>query len=273
MKKLFLLVLVALGASQGLHAQSDIEFGYFDNVSVGLSVGSDGIGFDVAAPVKDIAAVRAGFSFVPTVKVNKDIHLSNKNEDADFYKDIDIQGKSKIFDGKILIDLYPFKKSSFHLTAGAFFGGSEVAEVVNTSPILKHEADYGKKGLLLGSGENEYEVSTDKKGDAVIKLKTNGFKPYVGIGFGRAVQKNHRFGVSFDMGVKFWGTPGVYAKAINHNDMFADRDNPNSWKEHHFKFSELGEDDDKDLRDAIETIEKIKVYPVLNLRLTYRIFK
>lgn len=271
MKKLLVLTLVALGTTQALHAQDEVELGYFDNLSVGLSVGSDGIGFDVAAPISEYAAVRGGFSFLPTIKVDKNIKI-NKDA-ATYYNNIDIQGKGQFFNGKLLFDYYPFKNSSFHLTAGAFFGTSEIVKIHNTSPILKDPAQYGKVGLLIGTGANEYEVSTDQNGNAIIKAKVNGFKPYIGLGFGRAVMKKQRFGVSFDMGVQFWGKPGVYAKAIEHNNAFIDRDDPTSWKEHHFKYSDLGDDDDKDLRDAIKTVEKITVYPVLNIRLTYRIFK
>ena len=266
MKKLIVLALVALGASQGMRAQSDVEFGYFDHMSIGASVGTDGIGFDVAFPIKDVAAMRAGISFVPTVKVDEKIHATN-NKNSSVCDDIDIQGKSNIFDGKFLLDYYPFRRSSFHLTAGAFFGNSEIATVINTSSILKDPADYGTAGLILGSGDKEYQLTTDMDGNAKIKVKANSFKPYVGLGFGRAVMKNHRFGVSFDMGVKFWGTPGVYADAKK-NDAFSKKET-----DHHFKYEDLAEDDDEDLRDAIKIIEKIKVYPVLNLRLTYRIFK
>jgi len=73
--------------------------------------------------------------------------------------------------------------------------------------------------------------------------------------------------------VKFWGEPGVYAKALDHNETRPEiRNNQDSWKEHQFRYDDLGSKDDKDLRDAFETIEKITVYPVLNLRLTYRLF-
>ena len=244
MKKLIVLALVALGASQGMRAQSDVEFGYFDHMSIGASVGTDGIGFDVAFPIKDVAAMRAGISFSPTLKVKEHININNNNDDATYYKRIGIEAEEKTFDGKFLLDYYPFRRSSFHLTAGAFFGTSEIVKVRNTSPILKDPADYGTAGLLLGSGANEYEVSTDMNGNALIKAKVNSFKPYVGLGFGRAVMKEHRFGVSCDFGVQFWGTPGIYARAKNHNDPWA------NWEEeHHFKYSDLGDDDDEDLRD------------------------
>ena len=235
-------------------------------MSVGVSVGTDGIGFDLAAPISDYAAVRGGFSFMPTIKVDKTIHFTR--DVNTYYQDIKVQGKSKIFDGKLLVDFYPFKTSSFHLTAGAFFGSEEFGNIVNKSPILKHPSDYGTLGLIVGTAPKpEYEVVTDLKGNAKIKLKSNGFKPYVGIGFGRAVQKNSRLGFSFDAGVKFWGKPGVYAKAKDHNNPLA------QWEDnHHFRHSDLGDDDDEELKDAFKTIENLTVYPVLNLRLTYRLF-
>ena len=265
MKKLFVIALVAFSASQSLRAQDDIEFGYFNHMSVGVSVGY-GIGFDLAAPISDYAAVRGGFSFMPTIKVDKTIHFTR--DVNTYYQDIKVQGKSKIFDGKLLVDFYPFKTSSFHLTAGAFFGSEEFGNIVNKSPILKHPSDYGTLGLIVGTAPKpEYEVVTDLKGNAKIKLKSNGFKPYVGIGFGRAVQKNSRLGFSFDAGVKFWGKPGVYAKAKDHNNPLA------QWEDnHHFRHSDLGDDDDEELKDAFKTIENLTVYPVLNLRLTYRLF-
>ena len=266
MKKLFVIALVSFSASQSLRAQDDIEFGYFNHMSVGVSVGTDGIGFDLAAPISDYAAVRGGFSFMPTIKVDKTIHFTR--DVNTYYQDIKVQGKSKIFDGKLLVDFYPFKTSSFHLTAGAFFGSEEFGNIVNKSPILKHPSDYGTLGLIVGTAPKpEYEVVTDLKGNAKIKLKSNGFKPYVGIGFGRAVQKNSRLGFSFDAGVKFWGKPGVYAKAKDHNNPLA------QWEDnHHFRHSDLGDDDDEELKDAFKTIENLTVYPVLNLRLTYRLF-
>ena len=169
MKKLLVLTLVALGTTQALHAQDEVELGYFDNLSVGLSVGSDGIGFDVAAPISEYAAVRGGFSFVPTIKVNKTIHATS-NKNSSVCDDIKIQAKGQIFNGKLLFDYYPFKNSSFHLTAGAFFGTSEIVKIHNTSPILKDPADYGTAGLILGSGDKEYQLTTDKDGNAKTSI-------------------------------------------------------------------------------------------------------
>lgn len=261
MKRILLLTLVAFCVSQGINAQSKKleKFGIFDHVGVGLSVGTDGIGFDLAAPLTNYVAVRAGFAAIPAFKFNKNIHVNDNGDAATYYNKVDIETKVKRFDAKLLFDFYPFKKGSFHLTAGAYIGDYTLATIRNTSPILKNPADYGTAGLILG----DYRITTDKNGNAEIKVKTNGFKPYVGLGFGRAVTKK-RFTVSCDFGVQFWGRPGVYAKAKK--GLLGEP------KEHRFKYTDLSDEDDKDLKDAIKTIEKISVYPVLSIRLTGRLF-
>lgn len=50
--------------AQPVQAQSRVdEFGIFDHMSLGLTLGTTGIGFDLAAPVTDYLQVRAGYNF------------------------------------------------------------------------------------------------------------------------------------------------------------------------------------------------------------------
>lgn len=262
MKKLLILAMAVLGV-QGMQAQSE-DFGLFDHMGGGISVGTDGIGFDLATPITDMFALRAGVSFLPAIKIKKDIEIDNDGDDNSYYDEIEAQFKLNKFDFKLLFDFYPIKNSSFHLTAGAFIGSSKFINVTNTSPILKDPDDYGTLGLHLG---NKY-VSTDEKGDVDINLKVNGFKPYLGIGFGRAVPKKSRVTASFDLGVQFWGKPGIYAMAADNKEdlMLGNK------SEMKFTADDLTDADSEDLKDAFDIMEKITVYPVLNIRLTGRFF-
>lgn len=253
--------ILALGMmlmSLSVRAQDKIEYGIFDHLGAGLSLGTDGIGIDVAAPLTDYVAFRTGISFMPKIKIKKNnIHI--KDNDATLEDHVDVEGKLNIFDFKFLADYYPFKNSSFHLTAGAFIGSEDAAHVVNTSMFIKDPDEYGKVSLVLG----DYHVTTDENGYAHLDLKVNSFKPYLGFGFGRAIPRKSRVSVSCDFGVKFWGKPRVGAMTIN------------DWNEkvyHKFSYKDLDEDDDEDLKDALKTIEKIVVYPVLNVRISGRIF-
>ena len=259
MKKFLLLVLAVLGV-QGIQAQNDVEYGIFDHLGAGLSVGTDGIGIDVSSCITDYVGVRAGVSFLPGIKITKNISINDDGESNTYYENVDAQFKVNKFDFKLLFDFYPIKTSSFHVTAGAYIGASKLIGVTNKTPILKNPNDYGTAGLKLGN----YYVSTDDNGNVDINVKVNGFKPYLGIGIGRAVPKKSRIAVSADLGVQFWGTPYLYANAR--------KGDFGEYKETKIKHGDLNDDDDQDIKDALKLIEKFPVYPVLNIRLTGRIF-
>ena len=256
--KITFLVLAMTFISQPSKAQSfEGEYGFFDHLGAGVSLGTDGIGIDVATPVTDWAALRAGVSFMPAIKVKKTINL--KDEDPALNDEANIEAKLNIFDVKLLADFYPIKTSTFHITAG-FFLGSENAVTAHSNDVIRNPADYGNVGIKLGNRR----VTTDKDGNVDVDVKVNSFKPYIGIGFGRAIPKKNRVSVSCDLGVKFWGKPGLGVSTV--------KDEWGNVYYHKFTYDELGEKDNKDLKDAIEIAEKIIVYPVLNIRVCGRIF-
>lgn len=263
MKHIFLLALATIFGLQATNAQEYEEFGLFDHLGAGISVGTDGIGIDLAAPMTDYAALRAGVSFLPRFKYNTNIDL--KENDPDVMPNVDIEGKAKMFDFKLLADFYPAKKSSFHITVGAFFGNGTLASGVNTSQLLKDPADNGKKGLSIGQDPQgkPYRITTDDNGYVTADVKVNKFKPYVGIGFGRAVPKKNRVSVSFDMGLQFWGKPRLGANT---------KDDWGNVNYHEFKKSDITDNDYDGVKDAFDVADKIIGYPVINIRINGRIF-
>ena len=88
----------------------------------------------------------------------------------------------------------------------------------------------------------------DENGNVSGGLKVASFRPYLGLGFGRAVPRK-RLGFMFELGVQFHKTPEVYA------------DNAD--------LTSLNEMADNDFSDIID---KLTVYPVLKFRLCGRIF-
>ena len=261
MKRLSLLLLTVLLCTQAMQAQykyeKTVEYGIFNHLGIGASVGTDGIGFDLAAPVASFAALRAGVSFWPKIKYSTNIDIRDTN--PAITDEVDIEGKLNVMNFKVLADIYPFKGSSFHLTGGVFIGDEDIVKVSNTSMFIKDPTKYGKLGLKLG----DRRITTDENGYITADVTVDKVKPYVGIGFGRAVPTKSRFSVSCDLGVQFWGKPR--AGAMTKND----------WGEesyHKFSYTELGEYDDEDLKDGMKTAEKITIFPVLNIRLNGRIF-
>lgn len=232
------------------------EYGYFNHLGIGASLGLDGIGFDLAAPVGNHFGLRTGISFMPkfSYEDNFDLHES----DPDITDNVDAKITLNVFDFKLLADIYPSKRGSFHFTVGAFIGSDKFAKATNTSMFIKDPAKYGKIGLILG----DYRVTTDKDGYAHGDAVVNSFKPYLGFGFGRAVPKK-RVGFSFDFGLKFWGKPALgVAETLD------------DWGKtyyHKFKSSELDNKDDEDVKDGLEIAEKVFVFPVITFRLSGRI--
>ena len=256
MKKLWFVILAALTSAQGIIAQDGVEYGLANHLGVGVSVGSDGIGVEVATPLTDYFALRAGVSFFPKISYEDNFKLNDRN--PDIANNVDVKGNLNFFDVKLLADIYPFKSSGFHLTAGILFGKENLVSAENTSMFITDPAKYGKLGLKLG----DYRVTTDKNGYAHADVTVNSVKPYLGIGIGRAIPKK-RISVSCDLGVQLWGTPRLGAMT---------KDEWDQETYHKFEYTELDEYDDEDLRDGLEIASKFKVWPVINIRINGRIF-
>ena len=269
-RKNLLIVALMLMASAGVRAQVTpepaqdyrlpVDNYLFTHLGAGLSLGTDGIGIEVATPVTEYAGLRAGLSFFPTISPSFN-DVSYKRNGREGKGKID--AKFKKVEGKVLVDAYPFGlKHSFHVTVGAFFGTKDIVTADFTQdPNVPIRGGF----IPQTKNPNEYVVEPDENGVIKAKLTTNGFKPYIGIGFGRMIPKgDNRFGVSCDLGVQFHGTPKVKAYAPE-----VDR-----WLE--IKADDLGDDFGesfkKDFDDGMDIVGKVTVWPVLNVRLTGRIF-
>lgn len=261
MKKVLIVALlfVAMQAS----AADDADKNFFNHLSVGANLGTPGFGLDVAMPICDYVQVRAGFSIMPDIKVTTDLDIDGYSDypsygGYDIPTEAEIEGKVGFTNGKLLFDIYPFKSSSFHITAGAYFGSSKVIQAYNTQDGLLlgvtkfNEAvengtiiGYDKIGVAL----DDYLLEPDENGNVDAYIKTASFKPYLGLGMGRAVPKK-RLGFMFEAGVQFWGSPKVYCQDKELTE------------------SNVGGDGG----GVIKTISKVSIYPVLNFRICYRIF-
>lgn len=201
------------------------------------------------------------------------IDLSNPIFNNKLPEKMDVEGKLKNTTGHVLVDLYP-GGGSFHFTLGAYFGPDEIVSVYNKedgflSPITQWNeavrnpdpsyASYIAGQEMIGAKIGKYFFTPDPadKGNVEANIKVKGFRPYVGLGFGRAVPKK-RIGCQFDLGVQFWGKPEIVAPTYENG----------SYQKQ--KIEEGGVEGDGGA--AIKTVSKIAVYPVLNFRLVGRIF-
>lgn len=116
---------------------------------------------------------------------------------------------------------------------------------------------YGRMGVHLGDKKDgtPYIMEPDADNMVSCKIKVNNFRPYLGFGYGgKLSNRSDRNWISFDCGAMFWGgTP----KVITHDGMNLATDVDNI---------------DGKVGDYVKFFKGVKVFPVLELRLTHRIF-
>ena len=122
-------------------------------------------------------------------------------------------------------------------------------------PIGKYSHDMtDAQGNVHKQGETYY-MQPNENSMVTVEARTNSFKPYLGVGYeGRLIKGNDNYKIGFDAGLMFWGgTPSI----ITHDGMDLAND---------------VEDINGKVGDYVKLIKGVKAFPVLNLRITRRIF-
>lgn len=293
------------------------RYGVFDKLELGMTLGTTGIGLELASPVTRWAKVRAGVAYTPSFDVpmhfgittytDGKVHSGNFGKIQELMRSIsgyemdetiDINGTPKMLNFSFLVDVYPFQNNRhWHFTAGFYAGPRRVAKAINTmqempsllaigmynrlydytmadgfidNPIyndiyldpeqadmLKEKLEeYGRIGIHLGDFKDgrPYYMEPDKDGTVKAKALVNSFRYYLGAGYGGAMSDDKRWNISVDAGAMFWGGS---PKVIDHSgiDLIHDLDNVRG---------KVG--------DYLKIMEALKVYPVLNLKISYTFF-
>lgn len=258
MKKLFLGIAIALSAFT-LQAQTnapraiDIDEdayssgidpnGVFNHLGFRAGVGTTGVVLEAATPITRFVQLRAGVSFMPSIKIDAEVGVSYANSHGySDWEDADIKADLKRFQGQVLFDIYPFRKGAFHVTVGAYFGGHKALAIQGHHADL---ASHSANGVII-IGDNTIPVNKDGYVNGGIKV--NKFRPYVGLGWGRAIP-NHRVNFGIDLGVQIHGKPSLYTE-----------------------FGEIGHTPETDNNTLNKIMDKVKVYPTLTFSLGFRAF-
>ena len=349
-KILTTLLAVVTISTTTMQAQNDKkDFVAFNHLDLGVTIGSTGLGIDIASPFGNYVQVRTGFEIMPRFEMGMNFDIQSFDESGNVtegrfdrmasrleqfmgYKadsHVRMNGKPTLWNFKLLVDVFPFRNKHWHITGGFHWGPSKIAEAVNDLedapslvavniynniydrvskglPIYNditlggNEAEAiiqnGRMGIRVGDYKDQYIMEThpaiDENGDYIddgnggyvlvtdyvldangnriprpyrmepdanctvsAKVEVNSFKPYLGFGYGGRLLKNDdRYNISFDAGVMFWGgTPNI----ITHDGTNLSKDVKNIG-------GKVG--------DYVDLISGIKVYPVLNLRITRRLF-
>lgn len=122
-----------------------------DNLDVAFTLGTGGLGLEVATPVTRWARLRAGVEWIPSINVPMNFDLTTFDSDgspSDNFSEVQkmvykltglemdnkvkMISKPDIFDFKLLVDVFPFQNNKhWHFTAGFYIGGDVVAKTRN----------------------------------------------------------------------------------------------------------------------------------------------
>lgn len=224
---------------------------FFDHLGANVQLGTNGITIEAVSNITRFVNIRAGVDFMPGIKFNSDAdfefydHFGNTGT---YYGTMDLQGDLGRTQGHVIFNVYPVPVVPFYVAVGAYFGGNKLVKISGHSDEIKEQYDrWGDQmsgGVIIG----DYNVPTNENGDVKGGLKVNGFRPYFGIGWGRALpNKLVNFGI--ELGLQIQGKPEVYTE-----------------------YGHLDASDYEDDNTYQKIINKLKVYPVLSFRLGFKAF-
>lgn len=231
----------------GHRVMAQADYGYFNSLGLGLSVSTVGVGFEVSTPIGNYLALRGGVSFMPKFTVTDEVNADLKGVPQGYPQsaEVELEGSTKRTTGELLLNLYPFRSNGFFVAAGASFGGDKFVQITGHSDELqKLIAAGGSAGLQIG----DVSIPVDQNGNVSGGLKVSAVRPYVGLGYGRAVPSK-RINFMLDAGVQLHGTPEVYSDFGQVDQLMAEVDN-----------------------DFTDIINKLKVYPVIRFRICGKLF-
>lgn len=215
----------------------------FNHLGIGASVGTTGISVNLATPVTSWLTLRAGADFMPGINIKTDVEANYTDPTTGYqqYADIDLDCGIGRTQGNVIINFYPIPKAAFYVSAGLYFGGNKFVKIKGHSAELE--------GMTDGTIEvGDYNLPVDKNGNVHGGLKVKSVRPYLGLGWGRAIPRR-LLAFNIDLGVQFQGKPEVYSETGDLHEIAGEVDN-----------------------DFTKIIDNFKVYPVLSFRLSGKIF-
>jgi hypothetical protein len=169
---------------------------FFNHLDASVTLGTTGIGFDLATPVGDYVQLRAGYAFMPRFhhSMHFDVQVGDTKEskyDADGnrvqtkfdkmaalledfsgYKaqdEVEVIGRPTYNNLKVMVDVFPFQSDRrWHITAGFFWGPSKIADAYNVTEAMPslfavsmYNRLYDKTMVSYESVQQFYENGSD----------------------------------------------------------------------------------------------------------------
>lgn len=188
------------------------EHNIFQHLDVSLTLGTSGIGIDVASPIGNYVQVRAGYEFMPRLTKRMSFEMTINGQPAKSYDEdgnrqetrfdklkefmysftgydiedhVDMIGKPTMNNFKFMVDVFPFKNNKhWHFTAGFYWGSSKFAEAENSTEAMVS---------LVSAGIYNKMYESAKNGDPLISFDPYQFPTLSGVSIQMPDQVRKKF--------------------------------------------------------------------------------
>ncbi|KAA6352318.1 hypothetical protein EZS27_000268 [termite gut metagenome] len=218
--------------------QAQCDCSPLESLAISLNVGTLGVGLEANSSLTPYLAGRIGVdAFAYTHKYNYEGLDIVKGTSIESAYTVPLKAKAKIFNAHALLDFFPFPNHfPAYLSAGVYVG---------TPDIIKITGSPEGRAIEIG----DIIIDPADAGLVEAAIRTNVFKPYAGLGFGRTVPHS-RLGFKCELGAMFHGSPQV--KVLTEG-------------------ASVGQADGE-LNRFNKFMRDFNVYPVLKLQLIYRFY-
>jgi hypothetical protein len=215
------------------------------NFGITAKVSTLGLGLDLTYGIMD--------------KLNARFNINGGSLSADGEQDgINYKGNLNLQSIGGLLDFHP-TGGGFRLSAGIFNNSNEV------------DLDSSSVNEDAKIGDISYDISAAKV-NTNVSFKSSA--PYLGIGWGNAVDKKSKFSINTDLGVLFQGTPIIKMKATGN---VIPKSGANTGPSVDLEGSSLAAQEfqrellkEQEKLNNDSNLEKLKLFPVISLGLNYR---
>lgn len=166
--------------------------GIFNHLEGALTLGTTGIGLELATPVTKWARLRAGYDFIPHLWVNStysvtayaDGKVNDSNFDRiqdmmnqmtgyDIQKEVTMENKATFQNWKVLLDVFPIPDNNhWRVTVGLYGGSRKLGKCIN-------KLDEAPMLVSIGSYNHFYDMATDP--DFVVRYSWD--EKFLGIAY------------------------------------------------------------------------------------------
>lgn len=240
--------------------------GSFNHYALGVTIGGDGIGAEIATTIARRMEFRIGYSYMGGIGLTLPLKVKSI-EPWDIQQEV--IGKASLTGSRVnaMLDIYPDRMEPFRFTIGCFYEiNPDIIRGDTVEPVQIGEKNWG----TLPYPVNGQQFTTDPEGHVHAGLTGNKFRPYIGIGMGHCLAKGRVKQYGLDAGIVYLGDLEPYTWDYSSGTAERVVFTPETM--------EVIEQETLGLRGAVKNMKpltslcKWKVMPVIRLTITFRVF-